>query len=400
VFLVSPFQFLISTIRNCLFGGVIVLNYACGKPDALFSTPYLGGSDIEQVSISIDTLHLTLDENSYYGIFRVIKDSIVFLDERYLTASVFDVEGELWNTYLGEGDGPEEIENFYYHTYLSSGEHLFLGDDYFFSYYDSKWRKSKQPQTLQWRNRKVRYRGKDLSLIEKYDINPENNSFDTRWNPVWKNEYLVVPINITAKTNPESNRFTNAEYYFSNAFTVGLVDFTTGMFEIGLGKYPAPYLQNRYIPAFDYNYREVKNDTLYVSYMADSLIYAYNANLDLIFTFGNSTDKVRPKYTATTTQEEYAKLTSTSRNESGYYSHIFCDKERNLIFRSFVLPNQKEGGLQVYKDFKLVAEIITPPRFNVIGQLDGFYVVDGLIDEKMELFGVYLLELNRTFDAQ
>ena len=345
------------------------------------------------LSINTDTLLLSGNHLSLNGIFRIINSNIVFLDERMLTASIYDTKGDLIQIALGEGEAPHEIDHFYYHTLSNSGEHIFLGDDYMLAHYNKYWIKYRSKIPLQWQARKKTYQSTNLRDINMYDINPENNSYDTRWNPILEGKYLVIPINITARTNPELNRFSRAGEYFKGAYTVGLINLDQGIFEKGFAGYPDVYLKNKYIPSFDYNYRDIKNDTIYVSYMADSLVFAYNKQLELIFTFGNAAKNSVPNYTTTQTLDEYSKLTASLRNKHGYYSHIYVDNDSDLFFRTYVSTDLEKSELQIYKNFKLIAELETPLRFNIIGKIGDTYYADGYLDEKSEHFGIYQLNI-------
>jgi hypothetical protein len=351
-------------------------------------------SDTGQYAISIDTLFLDVNSFSGEGFFRLKDTTIYYFDDIFGQVTSYNIHGRYIQRFLGMGDSTHQIGNFYTHTFLPKNKSSFFSVEYVFAIYNDKWNRQGKYASFKWKNRKKKYDTDDLLDISMYDFDYDDSPFDSRWLPSNSKGKLFIPINITHRSNSFANRFEKQSYYYKNSFSVGIIDPQTGLLEKGFAKHPKIYSLHPFNPNYDFNYRDVRNDSIFVSYMLDKYIYVYNPELEIVYAFGMPGKDMNLNYESISNNQLYSQNAIKAKSSYGYYTHIYADKGSDYLFRSYIKNNKnKFSGLQVYKDKILISDILVPKRCNVIGRVGNTFYADGFYDEVNNRLGIYLIKI-------
>jgi hypothetical protein len=170
---------------------------------------------------------------------------------------------------------------------------------------------------------------------------------------------------------------------------------------------PESYEQYRFVPYhifFDYHLSP--SGKSWFTFEIDSLIYAYNQQMQQVQSFGRAGQGMKTNYPETDyleaafEDERYPQ----SRLRYGYYKDIYVDEEEDLVFRTYRLgssdpdhydENQTPFRMQVYRGTELAGDFQVPTRFKILGKTqDGHYIADGFFDELNEKQGFYVFKVN------
>jgi len=338
---------------------------------------------LKNLIIKYDTLFLKTNNFSGSGYFRVQDSNILFFDTKFFLVNKYDLNGKFINSYLGMGEGGNEIENFEFHFPLPNKVHGFFCSDYCFRLYDSNWHKISAPTMWKWAKQKKIYKDKDLSIIGKYFLNWDVSELSTFWTPVDSHGNLYMPVNVNRKNSPEINKFEDPIKFYKNAKTVGKLNPYSGKLTAVGCFYPDYYNKNPYISILSNNYIDVRNDTIYVSYEADKYIYLYTKDFTFIRAFGYEGTDMKINYLQTRSAEEYynPEVFTKVKKSFGYYTNIFADPKSRFIFRSYTTGKPNISGLQLFNENVLEADFTVPRKFCVVGSIDNFYYADGLVND-------------------
>ena len=173
-----------------------------------------------------------------------------------------------------------------------------------------------------------------------------------------------------------------------------------------LGTRPDSYEEYEYIPfhvMLDYHW--TSDNSIYVTYEADSLIYVYDTSWNLKDSFGEAGIGMNTDYVESQTLDVAfdVKYFNYARNREGFYKDIYVDEEEGLVFRTYRQGSDRQDlldetgnplRLQIYRNKKLMEDFSVPGRFRILGKVGERYVADGYYDEQNEKQGFYLLNLN------
>ena len=353
-------------------------------------------SDTTQYTFSIDTLFLDVASFSGEGFFRVKDSTIFYFDDIFSQVTCYDQNGTYLQRYLGSGDSIHQIGNFYTHSFLPNGNHAFFSVEYVFGIYSEQWKRQGKYHKFKWRKRKKQYDTDNLSDIAMYDFDYDDSPFDSRWIPSNSQGKLIIPVNITHRTNKYTNRFEKQSYYYKNSFSIGIIDPQTGLLEKGFAKHPEIYSKQPFYPQYDFNYRDVRNDSIFVSYMLDQYIYVYDPKLELMYAFGLPGKHMNTNYESVKENQLYSEIAVRAKKSFGYYTHVYADKGSDYTFRSYVKGNgNQSAGLQIYKDKILIGDLSVPQKCNVIGRIGSTYYADGFFDEENQQLGIFRILINK-----
>ena len=100
-------------------------------------------------------------------------------------------------------------------------------------------------------------------------------------------------------------------------------------------------------------------------------------------------------YQAIHSYKESRKVYRSERNTRGYYYWIEYVDETGLLFVSYRKDSEESDGLQVYKDGRLIADVIVPKTFRVMGYVAPYYYsyVIPLLDEDDDSLIMYRFQM-------
>ena len=365
----------------------------CGGHKTREAKPNVTHVDLRVDSLDIELVNLNPRSFSGNGFFRVSDSAIFFFDVIFNTVTTFDKKGNYLETRLGKGDGPNEIPMpFVWHNFVPGGvggRSIFLGRSGDLHYFDRDFARLND-HAFAWRNKKQFYKSYNALDIGMYGMDIVLTAFDANWLAMDSDQNIFIPLRILDSNSPKFNYFTKT--YYEESFTVGVIDGETGNVEKGFGQWPSEYL-HKMLPKYDNKYIGIKHDTIYVSYNAspDIQVYSPYPELKMLRVFGKEGVDIDTNYPNIVSREGLRKY----RSDQGYYSHIYCDEDSYLTFRSYVKGKDHESsGIQIYQGITLIGDVVTPKRFNVIGKIGDYYYADGLLDEENNELKLFKFKIN------
>lgn len=351
------------------------------------------------IHVLIDTIYINPDRSSQVGLFQWTGQEVLYLDQLYGFIEGYSPQGDFKGQYLKILNGPEELAGVSSVSTWPEG-YLVKGEAWYFYLYDKDWNFIRKffmstddgtpvDDLMNTPDPKVPLMYELQYYNEKYQFSPEGH--------VW--------VKLDTE-HPLFNAFTNREYY-RQAFVIGELDIEIGGLRRLLLTRPQSYEQYRYVPYhifFDYHLSP--SGKSWFTFEIDSLIYAYNGQMQQVQSFGRAGQGMKTNYPETDyleaafEDERYPQ----SRLRYGYYKDIYVDEEEDLVFRTYRLgsadpdhydENQTPLRMQVYKGTALAGDFEVPTRFKILGKTeDGRYIADGFFDELNEKQGFYVFKVS------
>lgn len=172
-----------------------------------------------EATIDIDTVKIEGALFSAEGYFRVLGNRLAYMHSSLRKAYLFDAEGKL----LGKGGGPSESAgDLAYHGQTSDGRNVFLDLSYGISTYTKDLSERKNREFVHWPDRKNQYRTDDLTDVNMYDYQYEDQPFfDTQWLPVTAEGKVIIPVTIAPNINTRVNCFHTSLFTMPNRIPLG-----------------------------------------------------------------------------------------------------------------------------------------------------------------------------------
>jgi hypothetical protein len=361
--------------------------FACGKTstNGIFIEPINNEKHIRYVDIALDTIILNDEgvESSLDGFTGITKEGLIyFLDKRFCWYYTFDTNGTYINRKFGQGDGPNETTIGKIATCcILPGDSLFLlGYQLNHYVYD-----------------------KNFQLEHFFVLTPNESDDITLTSKIYTHMYnnLVchsygenVYFNMYSE-HPQFNPLEHPKDYMKKCRHISEVNMATGkdgnMYMAG---YPDIYMHNpnKYVIFLGVNFDIDHQGNFYISYEADSLIYKYNNDFEPITTFGFAGHTMDLDYIPIHDYKTCRKYYRTEREEKGYYQWVEYIDETDLLFRSYQ-KDVNQGGLQIYSENTLIADLDVPKNFRIAGYQDPYYYSYAIANEDKEQLEVYRFRL-------
>lgn len=383
----------------------MVLFLSCGsKPQDIVETNFYDNLPlVEQENLSLfqnitlDTIKVAYPEGVGESFLSIINDDLYHLDVLRVQVQRINENFTLGELVLTRGDGPNEIKSF--ESFSSTGsQHLFLsGWTYFI--YDKQWQ-------LQSRGVLEFYTDDELGSIA---TDPKADMIGVYELKYYEQKHFLRDNQLLIKiesSNPLFNFIMNREYY-EDARIAGLVDLETGEITQMLGRKSPTYKDFSFIPHHDQHYWDItENDSIFVSFEPDSLIYICDQNLQPVRAFGVAGQNMQQDYYQVNNYDDYASYWFLAQTSTGYYKHLNVFENGKLVFRTYNqgIDNTKvvdygsnPKRLQVYQDFQLIADVPVPSYFKIIGRIGDYFYADGSAEnrnnEEIILYSFKLSEL-------
>lgn len=350
-------------IYSCVMCSVMLAG--CAKQS---TNEHVGDRQLSDRVIAIDSIVVNADTTSLRGNFELNNDELLFVDNLYCKIFAYSIEtGELVNTYLGHGGGPNEVASFMFGYNINGDNNMLIIDSSSLMYRsNSTENKLENHQQLDF--------GWDKSEKGNYE-NPANyilmemSDFGMTFSKLNDNTVLM-PLTVSKRLIGD----VNADRY-NSGHILGEVDMTTGKVTKAVGSFPDIYKEKPtpFFEFFDYAF-DAHNNRLYVNHCVDSLIYCYEYPDKLLYTFGYEPQGVNREYTTgyNASPEDFEKDIA----KVGCNTGLFYDAESQLIFRTSLCNfNSGDVVMQVYdSDKNLIAEQTMPHYFKLLGRVGNRYV--------------------------
>lgn len=366
-----------------IFAMACLFSLACSEPTAINQEL----ADNMDFSVKLDTVLVSPSQSSQIGSFYFRENALYYVDKAYGLVEEFTVDGESKGVKKRELDGPEELQGI--SELIPTKEGFIIRHDWAFYQYDSKWRfigKSifQTPSTVSYDEMVENPKGEYMEMYELLHYNPKTIELP--------DGHLVIKLDVE---HPTFNAFT-ARSYYRESRVLGKVNPINGIMVEMLGTRPESYEAYSYIPfhvMLDYHW--TADNSIYVTYEADSTIYVYDPSWKLKETFGAAGIAMKTNYVESQNLDVAleSKYFFHSRKNEGFYKDIFVDEDSDLVFRTYRqgsdrqdLSEESENPLrvQVYLEGKLVKDFSVPGRFRILGKVGDSYMPMDILMSKMK----------------
>ena len=354
--------------------------------------PNLATKEIYVNQINMDSIIIkTADDeslSSMIGHFFFKSDTLCFADQQLASILCYNLQGQYITSHLDRGRGKNEILGLREINNTNPNQISILDPNWTIYIFNNNWEKIEQFRIL-W--------GKPQSykkLLKHYTAD-ELGIYELEYNGIfpWRKDYLILPI--TTEHRYYNAYFgKNIDHFYENSYCVGIVDRKKGMLTKMICTRPPVYQNYKYIPNFSQIIMDVKQDTLFYSFRADSSIYMMNLNDSSLCAYGNQGIAMNTAYRETNTLEEAENNFNTDLENYGYYYHLKIIPETNILFRSYrkdAYP--QKDGLQIYNKNILIGDCPVPRNFKVFGYHNSYYYATGEPNLENDQMVVYKFKL-------
>ncbi len=377
------------------FQVVVLIMALNGCKSSVDSENIASKCELESISgygiADLDTAFTEIPNLSFVGYWFLANKQIHFIDRVQSRVFRFDHDGNFKGEFLGKGDGPDR-QNGIYGIATNEDEFIVLSDTHI-SKFDSEF-KLRERLNFDLNNKESHEEMLHLpraDMFGLYEIAWIGQNVNTPFLPFGEGNGFILPLQMT---HPELNGYWTKEYYESVAI-FGFFNEKYQLQKLG-GKRSEEYLKYGFLPNFDYLFFTTKNDSILVSFPIDPALHVYDFNFNLLGTFGEKGQSMKTDYVPTQTLEEAESQWEMDLKQLGHYDHIFYDSKVDLLFRSYLPEGKgaKSARLQIYKTNQLVADLVVPIRFRVLGSIDGVFYADGIVDEENETLAFFKFKLD------
>jgi hypothetical protein len=341
---------------------------------------HLGDKNIIFNEITFDTIIVSLSSTSSLGHFEIVNGNIVFFDHEFAVANVLNEDFIIEKAFIGFGRGPNEITGIHKVAATSDSSIVILNTDWSVFKFNNNWEKINTiriNQSIQEESLKRAVVFPNSSMVNAYEYEPNGISIKML------NEYtLLIPVTTFGIVN-EFGEYGLANKYYRDYFALGRVNMVNGLLDTVFLKRPAVYLEkkNRYLSNFNFFDFDLHQNNYWISWAIDSLIYQYKYPDELICAFGHAGAEMDVNYQPYKKFDDHEKNFFNDRKNYGYYNGVLYDEYNGLIYRSYYKGYEKGYGMQVYKDYSLIADVEVPDNFRLLGRIGDHLIANGTIDE-------------------
>lgn len=326
---------------------------------------------VKKIEINSSKMDSTIS-SSFVGNLWVNDNSLYFSDSYFNYVFHLDANGNHINTFLGRGEGPNEISDLDDIVANDNGSYTVLNTSSSSIYnFDKDWKRINKVHIDfgMKRSYKEVIDNPEPSLPESYELETGYNDIMMNWD----DKYVAMSV---SASHPSFNGYFKSDLFYNHSRVLALIDKKTGMIEEFIGRRPPIYLEKQNIPSFNHFKFETDIKNAYLSFMPDPNIYVIDKTTKLaIGKFGAPGKDMKINYRLTDNYEQAQKNEIEDLTIYGYYSSIKLIPEENLVFRTYTRgQGSTNDGLQIYKNYNLIGDVTVPKGFKIIGKIDDDYI--------------------------
>lgn len=341
---------------------------------------------IEHKSLSLEKMLLDSVNTSSFGESYITNDNqIAFMDKHFCTLSKFDTSGHLINTRLGYGPGAGELQigRVAGQAYMEDGRLALLG------------------YNLDFHVVSPDLKDKDIFVLDRIpnaDLYQSSLTYTNQYSDMVCRSYgNSVYFNVYSE-HPNFNYLEHMDDYLKKCYHIWEIDINRkedkGLLAPG---YPESYYEEPYknVPFLGTCFDIDNQGNFYVKYDKDSLVYEYTHDFEPLKTYGYAGLDMNTDYIPIHSYKESRKNYRSERNNRGYYYWVEYVDETDLLFVSYRKDSEDSDGLQIYKNGQLIADVIVPKKFRVMGYIAPYYYsyIIPLLDEEDDSLIMYRFKL-------
>jgi len=351
--------------------------------------PHFSLQELHLQKFILDSIVIALPKedilSSMNGQFFCNCDTIYFADKQLASLLLFSTKGKFIGYRLRRGNGPNEIKGLFSIVPTTENQYIILDESWRIYTFNNNWEKISQ-FNIDWSSQRTsaeKYSQIDPNCYDIYEIQYSSNCLRP-----FSEKYLIAPI---VTEHVKYNAYENASHFYDNAYTLGVIELSSGKINRMLCQHSPIYQRYKYIPNFQHVLFDVCQDTLFFSFEADPLIYKMNLHDEKACSFGIPGKNMQTDYKETTCFEEADNNFYKDRKTYGYYLDLKYIPQTGLLFRSYCKGgNTGESALQVYRNYCLIGEYDhLPTQFKVYGYIDSWYYASTTPDFENENLIIY-----------
>lgn len=352
--------------RNIILSIIIISIYSCQEHNDL---PHKGTISNESYSIEIDTLMIPIDQASGYGNYYMMDSTITFVDAITCTFYDLDLNGHIIDHYFRKGNGKNEMPSLLY-SYPIENDSLhrsvIIDNSNGVTIFDrrSKTILSKRIADFGW-TAKASKNYKSTNIYNFSFFTDFGVSFYLDSDSTIIFQANIINRNTRTPEDIENNRYTDGAI-------LGKLDLSTMKVVNMFGHYPEIY-QSHPTPHLEFFQYAITEDKMYVNHTVDSLIYVYQLPDKLLYTMGYECKGIDRNYSVSRIINNSA-LFKKDLQHVGFNTGLRFIPDSDILCRTYIKSAKTgESGMQIYKNYNLVADIAVPSFFNFLGYYDEYY---------------------------
>lgn len=347
------------------------------EKDTFFCKPTNNKVDISINNLSFEELDVNPDNTSYVGFSGIYGNKLFFADRLFSTLYQFDATGKCEGAKILHGNGPSEIPaRFEDYTISDDGHHFFIGSSTDIYEFDGSFNKVNNYMFL---NKKI----SEGDVYEKTDF---YMTFYSNVNMTVNDGILYMNV-----TGGNDDLDMTSKDYYGVSRIIEKRQAATGDI---IGYYGRMSPSVGYMTAFQKDFFRI-NDAgdIFVAYEADDLIYVYDKDFKIKYSFGQSGKSMNRDYLELKV-DGFASMLQSEQDTKGRYTSLRVSN--GLVFRTYWtgLPNNKTR-LQIYDGTTLIGDVDAPDNFKVLGYIAPYYYSEFICDEEAETMKLYRFKLDR-----
>ncbi|MDP1842312.1 MAG: hypothetical protein Q8K64_02740 [Sediminibacterium sp.] len=309
-----------------------------------------------------DTIPLNINYSGE-GIFEILDDTLVIVDEMYKIIYFFSIsKGKLLNSYefFDKIKNPTSFNQSIFFAKLNSGFVLMNGRK--LSFFDEH----------MYMDTTIRLKFSKKNLLDPFD-NPDPLSMDIyeinyrKRKKARLNNLFFISVD---SEHPKFNPYTNKEYYATGE-AFGIVDLETQKVLTSNIKKSIEYNDTCCLPTTDWASIAVneKEREILVQFPVDSFIYVYNFNLTKKYKYGLSNKHNLKRVISTSLDVAFdSELFSKAESQTAVFESVFYLSAENLVARNYIDYSSNKQFLQIFRDNSLIFDQEVPIIYEFIGQ--------------------------------
>jgi hypothetical protein len=361
--------------NNIWFSLVMGISMACN------SAPERTVYDVEYTSSVADSIVIPCN-NSGEGLFKLLNDSIYYIDRNYCTITSLNQTTRQSNTFLGIADTTLKLQRLDDVVFNKGNYYLFDGKT--FSITNSKFDVVKH-DTLKFYSNQSRL---------QFEMFPRADNIAIYEPHFFKPNVFVNAGTIYVSVDTEHslfNAYSNRDYY-SKGYCYALVaPFTMNVKTLDV-KRSGIYLQKENLPFFNGHFGIPLSEGFAITFEADSLIQISNPRNDNLVQIGLQPRRFNSNYSTYQTIDVAfdTKQFDSDRQKFGRYISLLFDKETNRLLRYYYSGLDEKGdvvfGLQLFDLYRNTLTAELPIRSGLMPiKLTGNSLLCGRIKNENEI---------------